>query len=67
MMYHYLDYKEALETLRRAGLTHAEIDRLIRFRRNFVVGEMDIALADRRRLEFARWLVITGKLTDYGS
>lgn len=66
-MYHYMDYKEALETLRRAGCTHAEIAHLIRFRREFTPGEMDMANPDRRRLEFIRWLVATGKLTEHVS
>ena len=66
-MYHYMDYKEAIEMLRRAGLTHAEVDRIIRFRKQFVANEMDQAPDDYRRLEFIRWLFQTGKLTDYAN
>ncbi len=60
----HLDYKEALEGLRKAGLKESEIDRLTRLRRNYVQKELDQSPADRRRLEFIRWLVATGKLTD---
>ncbi|GCE13664.1 hypothetical protein [Tengunoibacter tsumagoiensis] len=64
-MYHYLDYKEANEMLRRAGFTHAQIDRLTRYRRRFLVGEMDQIPVDQRHLEFIRWLFQRGKLSDY--
>ena len=64
-MYHYRDYKETMDLLRRAGFTHAEMDRLVRFRRNFTIGDMDKTPTEYRRLEFARWLFLTGKLNDY--
>jgi hypothetical protein len=63
-MYQHRDYKEAQEILRRAGFNHAQIDRLTSFRRQFVMGEMDRTSTEHRRLEFARWLFLTGKLTD---
>lgn len=66
-MYHYMDYKEAIEMLRRAGLTHAEVERMIRFRKQYVANEMDRTPDDNRRLEFIRWLFQTGKLTDYAN
>ncbi len=59
-----MNYKEALEMLRRAGFTASEIDRLCRFRRDYAESEMDQTPADLRRLEFVRWLVTTGRLTD---
>jgi hypothetical protein len=59
-----MNYKEALELLRRAGFTAPEIDRLCRLRRDYAESEMDQAPVDQRRLEFVRWLVVTGKLTD---
>lgn len=49
-----MNYKEALETLRRAGFTAAEIDRLGRLRRDYAENEMDRAPADLHRLEFVR-------------
>jgi hypothetical protein len=64
-MYQHRDYKEAQEMLRRAGFNHAQIDRLISFRKQFIVGEVDrTPPTEHRRLEFARWLFLTGKLTD---
>lgn len=59
-----MNYKEALEILRRAGLTAREIDRLSSLRRDYAENEMDQTPANLRRLEFVRWLVVTGKLTD---
>lgn len=59
-----MNYKEALELLRKAGFTAPEIERLCRLRRDYVESEMDQAPVDQRRLEFVRWLVVTGKLTD---
>jgi hypothetical protein len=59
-----MNYKEALETLRKAGFTASEIDRLYRLCRDYAENEMDRAPANLHRLEFVRWLVVTGKLTD---
>ncbi len=63
-MYQYMDHKEAFELLRKAGFSHAEIDRITRFRKHFTIGEMDQTPTEHRRLEFVRWLFQTGKLTD---
>lgn len=63
-MYQDRDHKEAQEMLRRAGFNHAQIDRLTNFRKQFIVGEVDQTSTEHRRLEFARWLFQTGKLTD---
>jgi hypothetical protein len=60
-----MDYKEALNMLRRAGFTTPEIDRLRRLRRECAAQEMHWTLADLHRLEFVRWLVMTGRLTDH--
>jgi hypothetical protein len=59
-----INYKEGLETLRRAGFTTLEIHRLYRFRQAYVENKMDQAPADLARLQFIRWLVENGKLTD---
>jgi len=59
-----MDYKQALDMLRRAGFTTPEIDRLRRLRQGCAAQEMNWTLADLRRLEFVRWLVATGRLTD---
>jgi hypothetical protein len=63
-MYQHRDHKEAQEMLRKAGFNQAQIDRLTSFRRQFIVGEVDQTSTEHRRLEFARWLFLTGKLTD---
>jgi hypothetical protein len=60
----YTDYKERLEALRRAGFTTLEITRLYKFRRAYMANELDQAPADLARLQFVRWLVVNGKLTD---
>lgn len=59
-----MNYKQAFEILCRAGFSAPEIYRLWRLRRDFAESEMDQALPDSRRLEFVRWLVATGRLTD---
>ena len=60
----YTDYKERLEALRRAGFTTLEITRLYKFRRAYMANELDQAPADLARLQFVRWLVVNGRLTD---
>lgn len=59
-----VDYKEALVLLRGARFSTTEIERLARVRRERAGNKLDQASADRRRLEFVRWLVATGRLTD---
>lgn len=59
-----VDYKDALDLLRRARFSKTEIERLARLRRERAGNKLDQASADRRRLEFVRWLVATGRLTD---
>lgn len=66
-MYHYLDHKEAVEMLRKAGFKHAEIDRITKFRKKFHLSEMDQNRIDHRRLEFMRWLFKSGKITDFAN
>ncbi len=63
-MYSYKDHKQAQEMLRRAGFTHLQMDRLSRFRKNFIKGDMDQTPCEHRRLEFARWLFLRGRITD---
>jgi hypothetical protein len=60
-----LNHEEGVVMLHRSGFSAQEIDRLCRLRRAYAdKGEMDQAALDLRRLQFARWLVETGKLTD---
>jgi hypothetical protein len=58
------NYKETFEMLRQSGLTGREIRRLQKFHRRYAVNEMDQSSLDPRRLEFARWLVTTHRLTE---
>jgi len=50
------------EKLRKLGLTPAQIESLCQLRN--VYAERELIAVERRRLEFARWLVFTGRLTD---
>jgi hypothetical protein len=65
-MYQFWNQKDAVEILRDAGFTQSQMDKLVKFRRKFVLSEMDTTPIDRRRLEFARWLFLSGKLNDMG-
>jgi hypothetical protein len=58
------NYKQALERLRQTGCTESEIEQLCRLRKAFLEQELDRVITDLHRLEFARWLVMTGRLTD---
>jgi hypothetical protein len=59
-----ITYQEAYEILHPAGCTRAEAVRLCQFRRSYRRSELDLAAFERRRLEFVRWLVVTGRLSD---
>ena len=62
-----LPYHDALRMLRRAGFAEAEIVRLSQLRRDYRMCELDQSPLDLKRLQFVRWLVVTGRLTDYSS
>lgn len=47
------------------GFTEAQIERLSQFRQNYREKEKQQVLVELRRLEFVRWLVATGRITDY--
>jgi hypothetical protein len=60
-----MNHEEAVVMLHKSGFSTQEIDRLCRLRRAYAdKGEMDQAALDLRCLQFVRWLVETGKLTD---
>ena len=59
-----MGYKEDREILRKAGLTEAQMNRLSNLRRNLAAEAKYQELVDYRRLQFVRWLVHTGKLTE---
>jgi hypothetical protein len=62
-----MNYKEAYEILQKVGFTSSEIDELYRLHRDYedyTLKEMYRTRAEQRRLEFARWLVQNGKLSE---
>ena len=60
-----MEHKEANEMLSNVGFTASEIERLQRLRSEYAEKKMShMSPEDHRRLEFVRWLVTTGKLTD---
>lgn len=59
-----MDRKEDREILRRGGFAESEVILLSKLRRDYNERIRRQVTADSRRLEFIRWLVNTGKLTD---
>jgi hypothetical protein len=59
-----MGYKEDREILRKAAFTEAEKNRLSKLRRNLAEKGSYEELVELRRLQFVRWLVATGKLTE---
>jgi hypothetical protein len=60
-----MDEKDALNQLRQARLGEGEIARLRQLRRQYSAeGDKLESLASYHRLQFVRWLVRTGRLTE---
>lgn len=59
-----MNHQETYDMLYKAGFTASEIDRLERLRRDYVKNKRSHMSETYRRLEFVRWLVTTGKLTE---
>ena len=60
-----IEHRDACDQLRRTGFTEREVYLLERLRRRSVAEQDKLnKLAASRRLQFARWLVTTGKLTE---
>ena len=59
-----MDHKKDREILRKVGITEAQMNRLSKLRRNLAEEGKYHELIDYRRLQFVRWLVTTGKLTE---
>lgn len=57
-----MEGSSAYAKLRKLGLTSAQIESLCQLRS--VYEERELITVELRRLEFARWLVFTGRLTD---
>jgi hypothetical protein len=58
-------FYQACEQLLDAGWELTQIERLCQFRDNYVQTRLDQAELDIRHLEFIRWLVLTGRLSDW--
>lgn len=56
--------KEDREILRKSGFAEHEMKLLSKLRKDYTEQEKQLAAADHRRLEFVRWLVSTGKLSE---
>ncbi len=59
-----MDRKDDREILRKNGFADGEMQRLSKLRQDYAERQKHQALVDHRRLEFIRWLVTTGKLSD---
>jgi hypothetical protein len=59
-----MERKEDREILRRGGFAESEMKRLSQLRKDINEQNRLSAIADHRRMEFARWLVRTGKLSE---
>ncbi|MEO7021902.1 MAG: hypothetical protein ABI234_17245 [Ktedonobacteraceae bacterium] len=59
-----MDHKDDREILRKGGFAEGEMQRLSKLRQDYTEREKSQALADHRRLEFVRWLVTNGKLSE---
>lgn len=59
-----MDRKDDREILRKGGFAENEVLHLTRLRADHTEQEKRRAQADHRRLEFIRWLVDTGKLSE---
>jgi hypothetical protein len=59
-----MESNEAREMLCNVEFTDSEIEQLSRLRRDYIEKERLRTRAEFRRLEFVRWLISTGKLTE---
>ncbi len=59
-----MDRKEDREMLRKGGFAEHEVLQLSKLRIHYNEQAKRQTLADHRRLEFIRWLVSTGKLSE---
>jgi hypothetical protein len=57
--------RESHEGLLEVGFTPTQIEHLSKFRQDYVEKEKQLAEEEQRRLEFIRWLVANGRLTDH--
>lgn len=60
----WMDISEAWRSLRQAGFADREISKLFELRRAYRTGQASSEVAVLRCLQFVRWLVQTGRLTE---
>jgi len=59
-----MDHQETYDMLSQVGFTASEIDRLEKLQQEYAENKHNHMSETYRRLEFVRWLVTTGKLTE---
>ena len=59
-----MDCKDDREILRKGGFADGEVQRLSKLRQDYTEREALQERTDRRRLEFVRWLVTNGRLSE---
>ncbi len=59
-----MDRKDDREILRKGGFVDGEVQRLNKLRQDYTEREKLQELADLRRMEFIRWLVNNGRISD---
>lgn len=62
---HYKEDREDSEALRQGGFTEHEIDQLTHLRHDRNELEMSRNSVEYHRLDFVRWLVATGRLSEH--
>jgi len=59
-----MDRKDDREILRKGGFAEGEMQRLSKLRQDYTERNKIQELADYRRMEFVRWLVTSGRLSE---
>jgi len=59
-----MDRKDDRDILRKGGFVDGEVQRLSKLRQDYAEREKREEMADLRRMEFIRWLVTNGRLSD---
>ncbi len=59
-----MDRKDDREILRKGGFADGEVQRLSKLRQDYTEREKLQERTDQRRLEFVRWLVTNGRLSE---
>jgi hypothetical protein len=59
-----MDRKDDREILRKGGFADGEVQRLSKLRHDYNEREKLQERTDQRRLEFVRWLVTNGRLSE---